>query len=723
LVDDNAAAISFDASGQAGILAIDTQNGAEQVLFGKNLQVTDGIGTFISTSNTVSNILVTNNTVTTFGADADSSGVVVIRSTSLTTGALLQLQTTEGTLAGGFYIVGRDVTGGANVYTVGEDGATVISGTGGSNMLTVTAGDAVLSDGSLAITDADNALSFSVTNNTVAAAPIAKFVGSGTFTGSGDNAFLWVDPSGLTTGTAMSITPDAMTTGKGLHISVDAATTGNAIEVTSTSTALTSGQFVDVNHTVSGTTIGDMTGARINYELSHTYTQTSGTVAHDYDDLSIKRTMVTTGAGGTMTSAGALLKIETVSTQTAGTLTDTVNGIEVVMDAQSTGDGVNITHNAVTSKALNMTSSATTEDGVVQLTANSVNSGNAMVIDANGLTTGTALELSSTGTIVTTGEVLNVIANSATTATALIRASGTALTDGWVMELTGGGANATASGGVLNIQAGASTNGNALQVVSTGAIVAASVGMIEFTANSLTTGDLLDISGTAQTTGNLILATGGGATLASGGAIARFDMGAATAGSGLEIVTSGDYVDATDGVLNITANSATTGNIAIINATAATTGTLLELNATGGTLTTGNYLVCNDAGLDVFAVRRNGHLFGSQTTKPTIAVTTQNGITAAAVTNGSTDTCGEITTTGTSAAGDTVLTVTFEEAYANAPRVFIQPTNEAAAQNADDATSGAYISATTTTTFVITIPGASGSTPSFDYFVFETTVA
>ena len=108
-----------------------------------------------------------------------------------------------------------------------------------------------------------------------------------------------------------------------------------------------------------------------------------------------------------------------------------------------------------------------------------------------------------------------------------------------------------------------------------------------------------------------------------------------------------------------------------------------------------------------------------QTTKPTIAVGTQNGVTAAAVSNGSTDTAGIITTTGTSAAGDTVFTVTFEEAYAVAPVVQIQPLNEAAAQNADDAGSGAYVSSTTTGTFVVTIPGASGATPSWSYLAIE----
>ena len=66
---------------------------------------------------------------------------------------------------------------------------------------------------------------------------------------------------------------------------------------------------------------------------------------------------------------------------------------------------------------------------------------------------------------------------------------------------------------------------------------------------------------------------------------------------------------------------------------------------------------------------------GQTSNVPTIAVTTQAGITAAAITAGSTDTCGTITTTGTSS-GATILDVTFGYAYAAAPKmVVLTPAN------------------------------------------------
>jgi len=107
-----------------------------------------GQTTLIDTSNTGASLLVTNNTATTYGAGpAASAGVAVIRSTSLTTGTLLKLQLTEGTLNGGFYLDCYDVTGSAVVFSVGENGVTTIAGAGAANALTLTAGDVLISDG------------------------------------------------------------------------------------------------------------------------------------------------------------------------------------------------------------------------------------------------------------------------------------------------------------------------------------------------------------------------------------------------------------------------------------------------------------------------------------------------------------------------------------------------------------------------------------------------
>jgi hypothetical protein len=276
LADNNASALSFDASGAAGILAIVTTNGSEAVTMANALTVS-GQTTCSVGSNTVSSLVVTDNTASTFGADADSSGVAVIRSTSLTTGSLLQLQLTEGTLNGGFYLTGRDVTGSANVYTVGEDGATVIAGAGGSNMLTVTAGDAVISDGSLSVTDADNAATVTVINNTVTTANATVDVSSTSITTGAlmrlnanttahDGEVLEIINAGDTTstGTGISVTmPDITTgaatgidvvmaglttTGFGIKVTMDAITTGDMLYLDNGGGTLTgAGRFINCN--------------------------------------------------------------------------------------------------------------------------------------------------------------------------------------------------------------------------------------------------------------------------------------------------------------------------------------------------------------------------------------------------------------------------------------------------------------------------------------------
>ena len=218
-----------------------------------------------------------------------------------------------------------------------------------------------------------------------------------------------------------------------------------------------------------------------------------------------------------------------------------------------------------------------------------------------------------------------------------------------------------------------------------------------------------------MTTGNVLLATGGGAAMTASGQVIDVVMGAATAGQGVRIATSGVYIGTT-GILDINATGATSGVIASVDGTGLVGGTAIEVLATAATLTTGAYFRANDGGVNVFAIGLNGHIQSRQTTKPTIAVTQQNGITAAAITAGSTDTVGVITTTGTNNnGGTTILTITFGKAYAIAPQVVI------AGANAAGSLIWPYISTTTTTTFVVTIPASasSGATPSWYYQVLE----
>ncbi|MHA2426593.1 MAG: hypothetical protein ACXADB_00935 [Candidatus Hermodarchaeia archaeon] len=81
----------------------------------------------ITDADDAATLSIINNTASTVGVGA-AGGVNVLSSTSLTTGDLLELQLTEGTLNGGYYLSAWDVTGSASVFSIGEDGNTTIAG-------------------------------------------------------------------------------------------------------------------------------------------------------------------------------------------------------------------------------------------------------------------------------------------------------------------------------------------------------------------------------------------------------------------------------------------------------------------------------------------------------------------------------------------------------------------------------------------------------------------
>jgi hypothetical protein len=276
-------------------------------------------------------------------------------------------------------------------------------------------------------------------------------------------------------------------------------------------------------------------------------------------------------------------------------------------------------------------------------------------------------------------------------------------------------ANSATTGVAALMTANGLTTGTVLSLTSTGTIVTTGE-VLNIAANSATTSTgLLRVSGTGLTDGFAAEFTSGGAnTTASGGGV-NIALGAATVGTGLKVLTSGVYTGTT-GVLLVSAASATTGSIGVITGTGVTSGKILTLNATAATLTTGRYVSMNDAAGEVFGIGANGHIHSTVgATAPTIVVTTQAGITAAAITAGGSDVCGVITTTGTST-GATQLTVTFNKTYTTAPKtVMIAPANAAAAMP----NTGYFVDAITATTFRITVAagGTYAATPSWYYQV------
>lgn len=307
--------------------------------------------------------------------------------------------------------------------------------------------------------------------------------------------------------------------------------------------------------------------------------------------------------------------------------------------------------------------------------------------------------LSSVSNAITTGALLSLVTSGVYTGTGTLILTADSATTGTILALSGAGLT-TGHGAVITTAGTITTTGDALSVI----------------ANSATTSTgVVRVSATALTSGFAMAITSGGAALSTGGAL-NISNGASTAGTAV-VVTSTGVMTTTAGLLTLTGNSATTASgLLRVNGLGITSGLVAQLNATAATLTTGRYLSANDAAGEVFGIGANGHIHSTVgATAPTIAVTTQAGITAAAITAGGSDTCGVITTTGTST-GATQITVTFNKTYTTAPKtVMIAPANASAAMP----NTGYYVDAITATTFRITVAASAtyAATPSWYYQV------
>ena len=162
-----------------------------------------------------------------------------------------------------------------------------------------------MSDGSLAITDADNAATFSVTNATV------------------------------TTADAVVLTLASLTTGDALSITADAATTGSLLYLDNGGNSLTSGFYINCNDdgtsdftvaadgattittATASTAALTVTGVQTSQSLV-TFDNTGGVIASDEAVLLLD-------AGGAVASGGNLLRIAPTGTPNAGAI-----GIEFV---------------------------------------------------------------------------------------------------------------------------------------------------------------------------------------------------------------------------------------------------------------------------------------------------------------------------------------------------------------------------------------------------------
>jgi hypothetical protein len=444
------------------------------------------------------------------------TGSVVAISSSSTTGAANVVSITgANTTAGNTLLVtsgvtttnGRAIKVVANALTTGVgiafEHTTSVIADGGSMVR--------LSDSGVATGGTTNGTILDIINTGSVAGTLVKInsnVASQTST-----CLLDVVAAGYTTGYTGSVVKmtGCSTTGAGTVLSVTSANTtaGGAVLITSAATT-TNGYALKV--LAEGLTTG--TGIL--------FAHTTSVIADGGSMVRLSDSGVATGGA----SNGTILDIQSTGS-TAGTLVKIKSNVagqtttcllDVVAAGYTTG---------FTGSVMKVTGVSTTGAGnVLLVTGANTTAGETVKIDAAALTTGTGLLVTSAGVLITTGELVSLVANGATTCTGVLRASATSLTDGWVAEFTGGGANFTASGGMLNLQMGAATAGSAINITTSG-VYAGTTGLIDINAASATTGVLVDIDGSGLTTGTAVLIKATEATIQTTGYYFRCYDGAA----------------------------------------------------------------------------------------------------------------------------------------------------------------------------------------------------
>lgn len=604
------------------------------------LLVSSGVSTMISASNTAPTLLMTNNTVSTYGVGGASTGMALIRSTSLTTGVLLRLQTTEATLTSGKYIDCFDVTANGSVFSISKTGVTVIAGTAGSASLTLTTGNILVSAGSVTSALASDAVILSMTNNTATTASAFVFSATGAHTGTTTTSAMTIT-LGSTIGTGMYIPTAALTTGKViqliagaatdailidvlgggvnmtstgrlLKLSMGAATDGRAIEITSSTGAYAGAGLITVTSNsmaaggvgvlISSTSVSPTTGS-----LLRVSSGTTGTVATNG-----LVSFVATAAFGSTSNVG-LVNCSAVLT-TTGTILNVLGGALVSGVAVNIADsGTGITTGSLIKATTGTTGAVATNGvfsfvgtgnftvgsallGLFNVTAASTAAGTIMNISGGALTTGVALSINDAGTGMTSGSLLRV----ASASTGAVSGSG-------VVSFIGTGAHtgttvgfvhissATAAGYAMTIAAASLTSGSAL-VINDGAgtgLAAGSLLKIATASTSAISGGVVAISasGAYTSTAGLLNVT---ATASTAGGLVVFTNNALLTGALLSMSATGTYTGT--GIVNLQATGATTGTVMLIAATLVSTGTVIDISGNTG-LTTGKLvnLVSNSA--------------------------------------------------------------------------------------------------------------------------------
>ena len=382
----------------------------------------------------------------TITASAYAGQVVSVTADSLTSGSALYVDSSgEANFSGdGGYL--NLTLSGTSVFKVQRYGATVIAGNAGTAILTITAGDVVLSEGSISLTDDDNAASLTVINDgatTVGAASSDEGIVDLEFDELTTGQGVYIEVDKITSGSALSIDNggNTMTTGYYIEcgddgtavftvgddgaiaitsivatttpltitsvataadivsIAASALTTGDAMVIASNAETLAAGELLKITNTEDGDiSATPKTGNLVSVTSSITATTEDTTLA--YDAMLISRSNIVNQGTKTLTTSGSVLKLLNTSTDSAGTCTDTTVVLEIEQaeggTAAPTGDVVLVTSVGVGAQALSVVSASTTASDVL-ITSSGAKASNKA-----------ALEVTTSGATAAGGAVLRV---------------------------------------------------------------------------------------------------------------------------------------------------------------------------------------------------------------------------------------------------------------------------------------------------------------------------
>lgn len=451
-----------------------------------------------------------------------SNDVLTLTNSGGGSGSVLQI-TNVGT--------GADIRGSSGNWSVSKAGAATfasqtISGTAGSNIFTVTAGDLVVSDGSLTMVDADNAATLSITNDTATSASVFVFAGSGAFTGSTTTSFMTITPSGLTTGTAVYLPVAALTTGKAVHV------VGNAV---------TSGILVHIASSAAST---QLTGNGRLFKVDHTGNATGTGILSEFNSAAADETVIVKITASAALALGVMLQLSGASVTTG-------KGIEVAdLNALTTGIGLHLASSATaiatTGRLLYVNhTGATSTSGIMSEFASAANDETVIVkiTASDALALGTALQV--VGNSITTGNGITVAVN--------------ALTDGFGISVTSSNTTLSSTGRLLNVSHTGNAGVSAVIAEVKSAAADETVVFQVLASAALAAGKVVNISGASVTTGTLLSVADGNALTT--GALANFTSNSADATARTLVTIKNDHASATGAVpLQITNDAPTNTN-------------------------------------------------------------------------------------------------------------------------------------------------------------------